>query len=106
MSKFVGAKRSLPAPAPAPAATKAAAAADEPHDEQENQRPDGCVDDGGDNSDAKVEAELGQQPVANEGANDPDEEVTDESEPGASHDLTRQPSGNEADHQYDKETLA
>jgi hypothetical protein len=38
------------------AAVLTAAAANEPHDEQEN-RP---VDDGGDDSDAKVDAGLGQ----------------------------------------------
>jgi hypothetical protein len=53
-----------------------------------------------------VDTELGQQPVANEGPYDPDEQVTDESEPGASHDLARQPSGNEPDQQYHKETFA
>jgi len=54
----------------------------------------------------RLRPSWGQQPVANEGADDPDEEVADESEAGASHDLARQPSGHEADQQYDKETLA
>jgi hypothetical protein len=32
-------------------------------------------------------------------------EVADDPEPGALHDLARQPSGNEANHQYDQETF-
>jgi hypothetical protein len=71
----------LPAPAPTPAAAEAAAAANQPHDEQEYQRPDRCVDDRRDNPDAKVNSELGQQPVANEGSYDSDHEIADESNP-------------------------
>jgi hypothetical protein len=73
----------LPAPAPTPAATEATAAANQPHDEQQYQRPDRRVDDRRYNTNAKVNTELGQQPVANEGAYDPDEEIPDDSEPGA-----------------------
>jgi len=47
---------------------------------------------------AKVDAELGQQPRANEGSNDSDDEVTDDPEPGALHNLAGQPSCNDADH--------
>jgi hypothetical protein len=52
-----------------------------------------------------VEAELRQEPAADEGACDSDEEVADDPETGALHDLARQPSGNEADHQYDQQTF-
>jgi hypothetical protein len=52
-----------------------------------------------------VEAELGKEPTANEGTSDSDEKVADNPEPGALHNLTGQPSGNEADHQYDQETF-
>jgi hypothetical protein len=95
----------LPAPAPAPAATKAAAAANKPYDEKEYHRTDGRVDDSRHDTDAKVDTDLGQQPVANEGPDDPDEKVTDETKRGASHDLARQPSGNKAYQQYDEKTL-
>jgi hypothetical protein len=100
------AKGLLPAPAPTPAAAKAAAATNQPHDEQEYQRPDRRVDDRRYDTNAKVNTELGQQPVADEGAYDPDEEIPNDSEPGASYDLARQPSRDETDQQYDKETLA
>jgi hypothetical protein len=105
-NSFALANDLLPAPAPTPAAAEAAAAANQPHDEQEYQRPDRRVDDRRYNTNAKVNAELGQQPVANEGAYDPDEEIPDDSKPGASYDLARQPSRDEADQQYDEETLA
>jgi hypothetical protein len=52
-----------------------------------------------------VEAELRKEPTANEGTSDSDEKVADNPEPGALHNLTGQPSGNEADHQYDQETF-
>jgi hypothetical protein len=52
-----------------------------------------------------VEAELRKEPTANEGARDSYEQVADDTEPGTSHDLTGQPSGNEADHQYDQKTF-
>jgi len=47
-----------------------------------------------------VEAELREEPTADEGTCDSDEEVADDPEPGALHDLAGQPSRNEADHQY------
>jgi hypothetical protein len=50
-----------------------------------------------------MEAELGQEPTANEGAHDSDEEVADKSEPRALHDLTGEPASNEADRQHDQQ---
>jgi hypothetical protein len=52
-----------------------------------------------------MEAELWKEPTANEGACDSYEEVADDSKPGALHDLTSQPSGDETDQQYDQETF-
>ncbi len=52
-----------------------------------------------------MEAELRPEPTANDGTCDSDEEVAEDPEPGASHDLAGQPSGNEADHQYDQKTF-
>ena len=49
-----------------------------------------------------MQAELREKPAANEGTSDSDEEVADDPEAGALHDLAREPSGNEADHQYDQ----
>ena len=48
---------------------------------------------------------MRKEPTANEGTSDSDEKVADNPEPGALHNLTGQPSGNEADHQYDQETV-
>ena len=45
-----------------------------------------------------MQAELREKPAANEGTCDSDEEVADDPEAGALHDLARQPSGNQADH--------
>ena len=52
-----------------------------------------------------METELRKEPTANEGTSDSDEKVADNPEPGALHNLTGQPSGNEADHQYDQEAF-
>ena len=52
-----------------------------------------------------MEAELWKKPTANEGTCNSDEEIADDSEPGALYDLTRQPSGDETDKQYDQETF-
>ena len=52
-----------------------------------------------------MEAELRKEPAANEGACDSYEEVADNPEAGALHDFAGQPSGNEADHQYDQEVF-
>jgi hypothetical protein len=82
-----------------------ASATNEPDDQQQQQRADGGVDDCRDNARAEVEAELREEPTADEGTCDSDEEVADNPEPGALHDLARQPSGYETDHQYDQETF-
>jgi hypothetical protein len=49
---------------------------------------------------------LRKEPIANEGTDNSYDEVADDSEPGALHDLPGQPSGNETDQQYDQETFA
>jgi hypothetical protein len=53
-----------------------------------------------------VEAELRKEPAANEGTRDSDKEVADNPKSGALHNLAGQPSGDEADQQYDQETFA
>ena len=53
-----------------------------------------------------MDAELGQQPAPDEGADDSDDEIADDPEPGALHDLTGQPPGNQADEQYDEKAFA
>ncbi len=46
-----------------------------------------------------MDADLRQQPVANERANNPYYEIADKSEAGASYDLAGQPACDEANHQ-------
>jgi hypothetical protein len=94
----------LPAPAPAappsasPAAPPSAAPTNEFDNQEEYQRANSGVDDRGDNARAKVDAELWQQPPANEGPDYADDKVTDEPKPGALHDLAGKPSCYETDH--------
>jgi hypothetical protein len=77
----------------------------EPDDQQQYQAADGGVDDRLNNAQAEMDADQRQQPTADKGADDSNEEIAEDAEPGAAHDLAGQPSGNEADHQYDQETL-
>src|SRR6185295_18020801 len=46
-----------------------------------------------------------QQPAADQGTDDPDEEIADEPEAGAPNDLACKPSSDQADHQNDQETF-
>src|ERR1051326_7845496 len=98
----------LPAPAPTspPAAAPATLVAHELDDHQEQQRANRGVDDHRDKARAKVDAEPRQQPGADERSDDSDDEVAGNSEPGAAHDLSSQPSGDEADQEDDDKTLA
>jgi hypothetical protein len=77
----------------APTAAPAAPISDEPDDEKQHDRADGGIDDRADNSDTKMETELRHQPVANEGADNPDYHVTNEPKAGPLDDLTGQPPG-------------
>jgi hypothetical protein len=72
---------------------------------QQNQSADGGVDDSGNNAGAEVNTELRKQPTTDEGAYYSDDDIADDPKPGALHDLTGQPSGNDADDQYDQETF-
>jgi hypothetical protein len=94
------------APSATPAGSPSASAANEADDQQQDQRADGGVDDSRNEARAKMDAELRKQPTTDECADDPNDDIADDPEPGASHDLAGQPSCNEADHQYDKETFA
>src|SRR5580700_10134306 len=86
-------------------AAKSATTADEPDDEQQHNGADRGVDDGADNSDTKMNADLRQQPVTDEGADNPDYQVTNDPEPGTLDDLTGEPAGDEPNQQYDEETF-
>ena len=86
-----------PAPAASPSASPAAPAANQSENQEQQQRADSGVDDRGDNALAKVDAQSGQQPPADEGSYDADDEVIDDTVSGASDDLAGKPSRNEAD---------
>jgi hypothetical protein len=82
------------------------AASNEAHDQQEQYGTDGGVDDCTDQSGPKTDAELGQQPASNKGAQDSDDKVADESEAGPLHDLASKPAGYEANEQDDQQAFA
>ena len=90
-----------PTPATAPSPSPAASAANESENQEEQQRADRGVDDRGDSARAKMDAESGQQPPADEGSYDADDVVIDDPVSGALDDLASQPSRNEADREYD-----
>src|ERR1051326_639234 len=70
-------------PSPAPSASPVASAANETESQKEQQSPDRGVDDRSDNARANVDVELRQQPVADEGSYDSDDEVADDPIPAA-----------------------
>src|SRR5713226_2515168 len=82
-----------------------AASVDQPEHDQKQHGADGGGDDGGDDAGAKVDAQLGQQPAADQGADDPDADVRDETEAGAAHDVSGKPPGNKTDKQNDEKTF-
>jgi hypothetical protein len=83
------------------ASSPSAPSVDEPENDQKHYGADRGGDDGGDDADAKVDAQLGQQPITDKGADDPNDDVVDETEAGALHDLSGKPSRNSANQQYD-----
>jgi len=95
----------LPTSPPISSPSPSTSATNEPDDQQQDQRADGGVDDRCNDARAKMNAELRKQPTADEGANDADDDISDDPKPGAMDDLTGQPSGNEANHQYDQQTF-
>jgi hypothetical protein len=52
-----------------------------------------------------VDAKSWKQPTADERANDSNDQIPNQTEPGASHDLACQPSGDESDQEYDKKAF-
>src|SRR5215467_8545254 len=74
---------------------------DESDDDQKNDGTDHGVDDGADETGERHEPQLREQPDADEGAHDADDDVPEESEAKTAHDLPCQPAGNRADDQHD-----
>ena len=52
-----------------------------------------------------MDAEARQQPIADERADDADQEIADQAKAGPLDDLTRQPTGDETDEQDDEQTF-
>src|ERR1700737_489672 len=78
---------------------------DEPENEQKQDGADGGGDDGRHDPGTEVDAQLRQQPTADQGANDADADVGNHAEAGAANHLARKPSGDQTDQQDDEETF-
>jgi hypothetical protein len=72
---------------------------EEPNYCQENYRPNDGVDDFRANAADEDKPELRQKPAGNEGADNADHDVADESKTVALHDLACEPAGNRTDNQ-------
>jgi hypothetical protein len=94
----------LPSPTPsaAPPASPSAATSKKSHDEEQQYRSDGSVDDCTDHPGTKMDTQLRQQPASDKGAQNPDNDVPNDPKAGAANDLTCQPACDEADKQYDQ----
>jgi hypothetical protein len=79
------------------------ARAHDPQYEQEHNRSNRGVNDEADDARAEMNPEAMQKSVADEGANDANRRVADETEPVAPYNLACQPSGNEPDDQNDNQ---
>jgi hypothetical protein len=53
-----------------------------------------------------MNAELGQQPTSDEGADNPYKEIADDAKTSPLHDLTREPAGHETHQQDDQQAFA
>lgn len=68
-------------------------------DEEKHNCAERCVDDRGHNSGTEMNSQFRKKPVANEGTDNPDDEISKDAEAGALYDLTSKPSGDETDDQ-------
>ena len=83
-----------------------ATTSDEPDDEKQHDRADGGVDNSTDSSHTELDTKARHQPIADEGADNSDHHVTDETKAGSLDNLTGQPPRSKTDQQYDKEIFA
>src|SRR6266536_1995394 len=91
-------QRPLPGHILVRASSPSAPSVDEPKNYQKQYCADSSVDNGGDDAGPKMNAQLRQQPIADEGADDPNDDIGEETEAGALHDLSGKPSSDEANH--------
>src|SRR3954465_14348741 len=74
----------------------------QPHDEEQHDRTDRGIDDLRYKPRAEMNAEFRKQETGEQAAADADENITDDAEPGATHNLSGQPAGHQADEQDDQ----
>jgi hypothetical protein len=68
----------------------------EPQHDQKQDRTDSGRDDSGDDAGTEADAQPGEEPTADEGADDPQRQVSDKPKTGAAHDVSGKPSGDKA----------
>jgi uncharacterized membrane protein len=81
----------------------ASGAPDQPHDQQQHHRADRRAGDNRHETDADMHAEFGQQPAGDEGTDDADDDVADQSETATLYDDTGKPAGDGADDDPDEQ---
>jgi hypothetical protein len=81
------------------------AAAQKTYQQEQHDRAYRGIGNGRTNACAKVNADARQQPIADEGSQNADDDVADEPEPGAPHKLTGQPAGHETHQQDNQQTF-
>jgi hypothetical protein len=86
----------LPAPPPA---------ADEPDDQKQYDRADRGVDDRADEAGAKMKSDPGQEPMADESADNANGEIANQAEAGAADNFAGQPPSDNADNDNNNEAL-
>jgi hypothetical protein len=82
------------------------AALDEPQNDQKKNGAQSSRDDRIDDTAAKMNAEAGKQPAADQGTRNSNTDIGDETESGAADDFAREPARNQADNQDDKNAFA
>jgi hypothetical protein len=88
-----------------PPATTSVATANQAKQQEKYNGSDKGIDDQGDNPDPEVNTQPRQQPIANEGADQTDQQVSNESKAATLHHPARQIAGNDSDNDDDEEAL-
>src|SRR5271170_7530494 len=81
------------------------AAANEADDDQQQNCADRGVSDRRDEAVAEMNVKLRERPTSDEGSGNADDEIAEDSESGALHDLASEPSRNDADADDDEKTF-
>jgi hypothetical protein len=81
------------------------AAVNEPQNDQKQNGTDCGGNNGGNDPSAEMDSQLGEQPTADQGADDPNADVSNETVSGASYNMAGQPSRDEADEENDDKTF-